>query len=104
MDAEDVDLELVTVDDLQLALQAADKETLDSIRDIADSPDDGLIARNRESGEFTVVSDAEILALQEQSDASLADMLGQQSVNDGDDGTQSTLLSTQMFRKLVDAD
>jgi len=97
-------LDFLTIEEIQEALDCSDDKTLDSIRAAVETGKDGYIARDGKTGTFKVMSDIELLELQKSGRAGLADALGQQLVTENDESPESSLLSTQIFRKLVGTD
>ena len=101
---EEVEFELVSTAELELALRAASDQELEEITTIARAREQGLVARNRETGAFTVVTDAELEALQQQGLIDLPDLLGQAVADGAEDGEELSLVSTQALKQLLAPD
>ncbi len=95
---EDLEFELLSTGELEVILQEANRESLDSMAEIARSAESGVVARHRETGIFTVVTDEELQMLRESDAANLPDS--------SDDATSPplSLVSTQMLQVMLKVD
>ena len=59
-DIEEIELDLMSSQDLELALEAANDVDRESLRSLAESGKDGVVVRDRATGRYDVVSEAEL--------------------------------------------
>lgn len=101
--------ELVTTQELRLILNSDDEQSVRSIEDAAATDDDGLLARNAETGMFQIIDDADIRALLD-NDFGLpektrpADVTLEPAETSDDDEESLSLVSTQALRKIIGGD
>ena len=95
---ENIELELLSTGELEVILQEANSDNLESMAAIAKSDESGVVARHRETGIFTVVTDKELEMLR-QNEA--ADLPGS---SDEASSSALSLVSTQMLQVMLKVD
>lgn len=100
--------ELVSTQELRVILESDDEQSVRSIEDAATTTDDGVLARNAETGMFEIIDDTDLRALLDKdfglpkhtrpADVTL------EPVDAGDDEESLSLVSTQALRKIIGAD
>lgn len=103
---EEVALELMSTQELKVALAAADDTSKESIAAIAAGDKEGVLARDP-SGSFDVVTQAELADLRMRGNmpASIAGRLDEKLVPAVDnDGEELSLVSTQALRRILNPD
>ncbi len=95
---EDIELELISTGELEVILQEANSDSLDSMAAIAKSEESGVVARCRETGIFTVVTDKELEILRQNEAADLA------GSSDEASSSSLSLVSTQMLQVMLKVD
>jgi len=102
---EETELDLMSSQDLKSALQASDGADRESILAIAESGKNGVIARERGTGLYHVISEDELQELMDADTALSASIHGQEmapeSADSNDEGELS-LVSTQALRRMLD--
>ena len=102
---EETELDLMSSQDLKLALQAADGADRESIRAIAESGKNGVVARERGTGLYHLISEGELQELMDNDAALSASIRGQEMAPesaDGDSEEALALVSTQALRRMLD--
>jgi len=103
---EETELDLMSSQDLKLALQASDGADRESIRAIAESGKNGVVARERGTGLFHVISEDELQELMD-ADAALSASIRDQEMApesaDGDSEEDLALASTRALRQMLDS-
>ena len=100
--------ELVSTQELRVILESDDERSVRSIEDAAATTDDGVLARNAETGMFEIIDDTDLRALLD-NDFGLpkhdrpADVT-LEPIETGDDEENLSLVSTQALRKIIGAD
>ncbi len=59
-DIKEIELELMSTQDLELAIQASSETDRESLRALAESDRDGVVARDRATGLYDLISEAEL--------------------------------------------
>ncbi|MGA8204812.1 MAG: hypothetical protein WB812_09865 [Woeseiaceae bacterium] len=99
---EETELELMTTQELKLALAAADDADRQAMQAMAESGKRGIVARNPVTGALDVVSDDELRELQRDKTVRLPQLLDTDSAPEtGDDGHELSLVSTQMLKQML---
>ena len=107
---ESVELELVSTTALQKILKTADGKTQAEIRSLADSREDGVLARDTATGVFQIVSDedlktaVEITAPRDAPKRSAEIKAAPVSENTLKAADELSLVSTQILRKIIKPD
>jgi len=104
---EETELDLMSSQDLKLALQAADDADRESIRAIAESGKNGVVARERGTGLYHVISEDELQELMDNDAALSASIRGLEMAPESADGDSDSeealaLVSTQALRRMLD--
>jgi hypothetical protein len=102
---EETEFDLMSSQDLKLALQAADGADRESIRAIAESGKNGVVARERGTGLYHVIPEDELQELMDNDAALSASIRGQEMAPesaDGDSEEELALVSTQALRRMLD--
>lgn len=100
--------ELVTTGELRVILDSDDKESVRAIEDAATAADDGVLARNAETGMFEIIDDTDLQALLD-NDFGLPEKgrpadVTLEPLAPGDDDESLSLVSTQALRKIIGAE
>jgi len=99
---EETELELMTTQELKLALAAADDADRQAMQAMAESGKRGIVARNPVTGALDVVSDDELRELQRDKTVRLPQLLDTDTAPDtGDDAQALSLVSTQMLKQML---
>jgi hypothetical protein len=103
---EETELELMSTQELKLALAAADGADREAIQAMAESGKQGVLARNPATGGFDVVTDDELRELQRDKTVKLPRLLDEDSMPDagGDEAQDLSLVTTQMLKQLLGHD
>ena len=104
---EEAEFDLMSSQELKVALHAANDTDCESIRAIAESGEDGVVARDRATGLFEVISEAELQELMDADMELSASVRRRESVPEspdavGEDGL--SLVSTQALKRMLNAD
>ena len=104
---EEAEFDLMSSQELKVALHAANDTDCESIRAIAESGEDGVVARDRATGLFEVISEAELQELMDADMELSASIRRHESVPEspdaaGEDGL--SLVSTQALKRMLNAD
>jgi len=102
---DETEFDLMSSQDLKLALQAADDADRESIRAIAESGKNGVVARERGTGLYHLISEDELQELMDNDAALSATIRGQEMAPesaDGDSEEELALVSTQALRRMLD--
>ena len=102
---DETEFDLMSSQDLKLALQAADDADRESIRAIAESGKNGVVARERGTGLYHVISEDELQELMDNDAALSASIRGLEMAPesaDGDSEGELALVSTQALRLMLD--
>lgn len=100
---EETELELMSTQELKLALAAADDADREAIREMAESGKRGVVARNPATGGFDVVSEDELRDLQLDKTVKLSQLLDQDVADDPSDreDQELSLVTTQMLKQML---
>ena len=100
---EETELELMSTQELKLALAAADDADRKAIQAMAESGKQGVLARNPATGGFDVVTDEELRELQRDKTVKLPRLFDEDAVPDtgGDEAQEFSLVTTQMLKQLL---
>ena len=98
---EETELELMTTQELKIALAAADDADRQSIQAMAESGKQGIVARNPKSGALDVISEDELRELRRDKTVKLPKLLDQYAVPGEDDAQELSLVSTQMLKQML---
>jgi len=106
-DIEETELDLMSSQDLKLALRTANDVDRESIRAVAESDIDGIVARDRATGLYEVISEAELQELMDK-DTALSDSLHRREMvsesTDDNCADELSLVSTQVLRRMLTKD
>lgn len=100
---EETELELMTTQELKVALAAADDADRQAMQAMAESGKRGIVARNPVTGALDVVSEDELRELQRDKTVRLPQLLDTDTAPDtgNDDGQELSLVSTQMLKQML---
>lgn len=97
------ELELVTTQELRNILKSTDEQSVRAIEDVAKSDDDGVLARNAETGVFQVVGETELLAILGRDEQSAPSQAPPAEQLESTAVEELSLVSTQALRKIIRA-
>jgi hypothetical protein len=99
---EETELELMTTQELKLALAAADDADRQAMHAMAESGKRGIVARNPATGVLDVVSEDELRELQRDKTVRLPQLLDTDTAPvTGDNAQELSLVSTQMLKQML---
>lgn len=102
---DDLELELMSSQELRLALAAADTDERASMEALVSQERDGIVIRDRATGVFDVVSEAQLQELLKGSGVSLMPDIDTVTECDADSACETlTLVTTQALRAILDPD
>lgn len=97
------ELELVTTQELRSILKSTDEQSVRAIEDVAKSDNDGVLARNAETGVFQVVGETELLAILGRDEQSAPSQATSAETLESTAVEEFSLVSTQALRKIIRA-
>ncbi len=103
-DIEETELDLMSSQDLKLALRTANDVDRKSIRAAAESGIDGVVARDRATGLYEVISEAELQELMDKDTALSATVRRREMVSESADDNcaeEFSLVSTQVLQRML---
>lgn len=100
---QETELELMSTQELKLALEAADDADREAIQAMAESGKQGVLARNPATGGFDVVTDDELRELQRDKTVKLPRLLDEEAApGAGSEEAQDlSLVTTQMLKQML---
>ena len=100
---EETELELMSTQELKLALEAADDADRDAIQAMAESGKQGVLARNPATGGFDMVTDDELRELQRDKTVRLPRLFDEDAEPDagGAEAEDLSLVTTQMLKQIL---
>ncbi len=104
---EETELDLMSTEELKLALQAANDDDRGSIRAVAESGKNGIVARDRATGLYDVISDAELRDLMATNTGLSASIRCHDMVPESADDScaaELSLVSTQALKQILNED
>ena len=104
---EEAEFDLMSSQELKLALHAANDADRESIRAVAESGKDGVVARDRATGLYEIISEAELQALMDADLELSASIRSRESVPESPDDAGEdalSLVSTQALHRMLSSD
>jgi hypothetical protein len=104
---EETELELMSSQQLRVAIDTANSVDSESIRAIVESGEDGVVARDHTTGLYAVISEAELQELMDADDALLTRERNRELVPEhmeSDTGEELSLVSTQALKHMLSHD
>ncbi len=104
---EEAELDLMSSQDLKLALHAANDADRESIRAVAESGKDGVVARDRATGLYEIISEAELHELMDADMELSASIRRRESVPESPDAAGKdglSLVSTQALHRMLNSE
>ena len=104
---EETEFDLMSSQDLELALQTANDVDRESMRVVAESGKDGVVARDRATGLYDVISETELLELMDTDTELSASIRRHEMMPESADDScadELSLVSTQALQRLLNQD
>ena len=104
---EEAEFDLMSSQELKLALNAANDADRESIRAVAESGKDGVVARDRATGLYEIISEAELQELMDADMELSASICRRESVPESPDDADEdalSLVSTQALHRMLNTD
>ena len=104
---EETEFDLMSSQDLELALQTANDVDRESMRAVAESGKDGVVARDRATGLYDVISEAELLELMDTDTELSASIRHHEMMPESADDScadELSLVSTQALQRMLNQD
>ncbi len=106
-EVEEIELELMSTQDLELAIQASSEIDRESLRALAESDRDGVVARDRATGLYDVISEAELRESLD-TDVALSTSIRRNEMvpesTDAGSEDELSLVSTQALHRMLNHD